>query len=85
MKEKGTTDGLARLSAATQFPLRLLSCPSAVPLVPPNSCTPQVLFWRPAERPSDREAAKEKPGEKAEMKRGPISHVVLGSCLPPKT
>lgn len=40
---------------------------------------------RPAECPSDRETAKEKPGEKAEMKQGPISHVVLGSCLPPKT
>lgn len=84
-KERVMTDSLAGLSAATRFPLRLLSCPSPVPLVSPNFCTPQVLFSRPAECPSDRETAKEKPGEKAEMKQRPISHVVLGSCLPPKT
>lgn len=84
-KEREMTDSLARLSAATRFPLRLLSCPGVVPLVSPNLRTPQVLFRRPVERPSDRETTKEKPGEKAEMKQGPISHVVLGSCLPPKT
>lgn len=84
-EEREMTDSLARLSAATWFPLRLLSCPGVVPLVSPNLCTPQVLFRRPVERLFDRETTKEKPGEKAEMKQGPISHVVLGSCLPPKT
>lgn len=54
-KEREMTDSLARLSAATRFPLRLLSRPSPVPLVSPNFCTPQVLFWRPAECPSDRD------------------------------
>lgn len=79
------TDSLAWLSAATRFSLPLLLCPSPVPLVSPNFCTPQVLFRRPTECPSERETAKEKPREKAEMKQGPISHVVLGCCLPPKT